>query len=184
MGSRRWQMRSTSPWTKAEAAASWWDGVARKHCSPSHDRPRQRPEAPGFSRVPRRLAGRMVVGGSPCQRLRKSPDLLNTEADLACLQSGKKGVVEPWGLVLWPFQQCLEMVVVAAFSEGSYHFPALLTGSELLHLVSVEAKSLFSSRLIKQPSTERASEEISIATQVRASEVEEADIKAMFCLSQ
>lgn len=71
---------------------------------------------------------------------------------------------------------------MAAFSEGSYHFPTLLTGSELLHLVSVEAKSLFSSWLIKQPSTEHASEEISIARQVRASEVEEADIKAMFCL--
>lgn len=50
-------MRSTSTWTKAEAAALWWDGVARKHCSPSHGRARQRPEAPGFSRVPRRLAG-------------------------------------------------------------------------------------------------------------------------------
>lgn len=129
------------------------------------------------------LAGQLVVGGSPCQRLRKSPGLLNTEADLACLQSRKKGELGPWGLVLWPFRQCLR-AVVAAFSEGSYHFPALLTGSELLHLGSVEAKSLFSTRLIQQPSTERASEEISIATQVRASEVEEADTKTMFCLSQ
>lgn len=49
MGSRRWQMRSASIWTKAEAAASWCDGIARKHCSTSHGRARQRPEAPGFS---------------------------------------------------------------------------------------------------------------------------------------
>lgn len=87
------------------------------------------------------------------------------------------------GKVLWPFQQ-RQRAAVAAFSEGSYHFPALLTGSALLHSVSVGAKSLFSSRLIKQPSTEQAREEISIATQVHASEAEEEDIKAMFCLPQ
>lgn len=91
MGSRRRRRRSTSTWTKTEVAASWWDRVARKQCSTSHGRARQRPEAPGLSRVPRRLAD---------WGLRKSPGLLNTEADLACLQSRKKGELGPGGLAL------------------------------------------------------------------------------------
>lgn len=176
MGSRRWWMRNTSTWTKAEAAASWWNGVARKHCSTRHSRARQRPEVPGLSRVPRRLAD---------WGLRKSLSLLNTEADLALtVQSRKKGELGPGGLALQQRFSGLSSNVrgcifrrVLSISCTAYRVrtaPLSVCGSQESLLITAHQTT----------STEQSREEIPIATQVHASEPKEADIKAMFCLSQ